>query len=190
MVDATFIEERIVRGKQAIRKVEYSLANLTLVQLNWKPSVEIWSIAECLQHLIIAQNAYFKDMSEISNGTYRMSMWEKYSPFSGVCGSVLKKLMQEHGKRKIATNQALMPSISYYHLMLLDQYTDCLTQFMNLVKGCKQVDIDKTIINSPTIPWITYSLRDALYFIFEHEHRHINQAVLVTKNPNFPQGKK
>jgi hypothetical protein len=33
---------------------------------------------------------------------------------------------------------------------------------------------------------ITYGLRDALQFLMQHEHRHINQAIKVRENDNFP----
>jgi hypothetical protein len=35
------------------------------------------------------------------------------------------------------------------------------------------------------ISWVTYSLRDALQFLFEHEHRP-NQAIRVKETPGFP----
>lgn len=36
------------------------------------------------------------------------------------------------------------------------------------------------------ISWVTYSLIDALEFLFEHEHRHINQAIRVKETAEFP----
>lgn len=63
--------------------------------------------------------------------------------------------------------------------------TTCKT-FIDLVPNYQDVDLDKCIINSPTITWITYSLRNALEFLFEHEHRHINQAIGVKENERFP----
>jgi hypothetical protein len=47
-------------------------------------------------------------------------------------------------------------------------------------------DIDKTIITSPILSIVTYSLRDAFQFLVTHERRHINQAVRVKGNENFP----
>jgi DinB superfamily len=71
-------------------------------------------------------------------------------------------------------------------LNLLHEYLDNLTILIELVSKCKNADLDRTIINSPTIKWITYSLKDALEFLFEHEHRHLNQAIEVLKNDTFP----
>ena len=46
--------------------------------------------------------------------------------------------------------------------------------------------VDKTIINSPLIPIVTYNLRDTFQFLIQHEHRHINQAIKVKANEGFP----
>jgi hypothetical protein len=46
--------------------------------------------------------------------------------------------------------------------------------------------LDKTIITSPVIGFVTYNLRDAFQFLIQHEHRHINQAINVKHDVNFP----
>src|SRR5258708_1847914 len=35
-------------------------ADLTEAQLNWKPSAEQWSVAQCLEHLAVATKAFEK----------------------------------------------------------------------------------------------------------------------------------
>lgn len=186
MIDPNFIEQRIKRGVEAREKAKTYFSYLTVEQVNWKPTIEKWSIAECLQHLLIADQYYFKDLSEIGNGIYQMTAWEKYSPLTGLWGKLLKEQMKEKVKRKMVTHKLLTPATSSYSLSLLAQYNDNLSTFLELVGYCKNADLDRTVINSPTIKWITYSLRDALEFLFEHEHRHLNQAINVMNTNGFP----
>lgn len=80
----------------------------------------------------------------------------------------------------------IAPAASAYSLNLLENYKNNLHEFVALVSKCRNVDLDKTIINSPAINWITYSLRDALEFLFEHEHRHLNQAIKVKQHVGYP----
>jgi len=183
--DQKFISERIVRGKQALQKVERELSKVTYEQFNWKPSTKGWSIAECLEHLRIADGCYFNDLVAIGNGHYQMTFWEKYSPFSGIFGSILKGQMKEDVKRRMTTHKRLTPTSSTYELRLMDSYSKNLDHLMVLVGKCSNIDLDRCVINSPTISWITYSLRDALEFLFEHEHRHINQAIRVKAKEGF-----
>lgn len=186
MIDEIFIAEKIKRGKEAIQKAKEAFGQLTFEQLNWKPSSERWSVAECLQHLLIADKFYFKDLTEIGNGSYQMTAWEKYSPLTSLLGKALKEQMKEKVKKKMRTHRMLTPSSSTYNTAFLNEYFDNLSIFIELVSKCRIADLDKTIISSPTIKWITYSLRDALDFLFEHEHRHINQAINVMNEENFP----
>ena len=170
-----------------MNKAENAFSNLTREQLNWKPTATHRSIAECLDHLIIADRCYFDDLKAISSGTYRMSFWERYNPLSNLLGRALRDQMKEQVDRKMTTHQKLEPASSSYDQQILDYYENNLSQFMKLVSLCHDVDIDKLIITSPTISWITYSLRYALEFLFEHEHRHINQAVSVKEDDRFPE---
>lgn len=186
MEHSKFISERMERGLQALEKFETGLTGLSRVQLNWKPFPRAWSIAECLDHLIIADHSYFQDLRAISQGKYRMTWWERYSPLSGILGKALVNQMQEEVGRKMTTPVKLEPGLSEYEPDILDRYRDNLTQLMELVSACGNVDSTKYVINSPTIPWITYSLRDALEFLLEHEHRHLNQAIRVKDQPGFP----
>lgn len=177
MKDPKFIDERLFRGQQAKKKAEDNFFNLTREQLNWRPSVDTWSIAQCLEHLVITKRLYFDDLQAIASGTYQMTLWEKHNPLSGLLGKVLRNQMKEQVNRKLAAPQILIPASSAYELHLLNAYLDNLTGFIDLVFKCRDAELDKCIINSPMITWVTYSLRDALEFLFEHEHRHLNQAI-------------
>lgn len=119
MRDLHFIDDRIRRGQEAIEKFDKELYGLTKDQLNWKPNPEQWSIAECLEHLRIADKSYFKDLLEIGDATYKMTFWEKHSPFSFILGKVLKDQMKEQVKRKMVAPKKIAPAASAYSLNLL-----------------------------------------------------------------------
>jgi len=190
MIDQNFIGRKVARGEEALERVRANFGNLTVEQINWKPAKERWSIAECLEHLLIADKCYFKDLAEISNGSYEMTFWEKYSPFSSLLGNLLKENMKEKVKRKMVTQKMITPLPTTYDISLLSQYAANLTRFIDLVSKCAGADLDRTIIGSPMIGWVTYSLRDALEFLFEHEHRHINQAIEVMRDERFPKAER
>lgn len=184
--DHQFIQNRVRRGEEALEKFEGNLTGLTVVQLNWKPAADVWSIAECLDHLILADRNYFQDLRAISGGTYRMTFWEKYSPLSGLLGTALRNQMTEDVRKKMSAPSKLKPELSEYEMDILEKYRKNLSELMDLVSQCSEIDLDHCIINSPTLPWITYSLRHALDFLFEHEHRHLNQAIRVMNHDGFP----
>ena len=69
---------------------------------------------------------------------------------------------------------------------VIDRYQENLGIFLEYISNCRDIELDETIITSPTIGIVTYSLRDTMHFLMQHEHRHINQAIRVKLNENFP----
>jgi uncharacterized damage-inducible protein DinB len=182
MIDEVFIKTILQKGKEAKEKVHSEFSNISLQQLNWKPSAESWSIAQCLEHLAISHSTYFPALKKITEGVYKMSFWERYSPFSGICGRLLKDQLQEQPKKKFQAPKIIRPSGSEITIEIIEQYHHSLDRFLQYIADCRNIDIDKTIITSPAIGIVTYSLRDAFQFLIQHEHRHINQAILVKEN--------
>ncbi len=186
MKDEAFIKLILQKGKEAKEKVILAFSNISLEQLNWKPSEESWSIAQCLNHLIIADSSYFPDLKKITAGTYKMRLWEKWSPFTGLCGRLMKDRIQEQVKKKMIAPEKIRPVPGKMEFAIIELYHKNLDSFLEYISNCKNADLDKIIITSPIIPIVTYSLRDALDFLIQHEHRHINQAMSVKANENFP----
>jgi hypothetical protein len=186
MKDEPFIESIIQNGKRAHKKVVDHFSNLSFNQFNWNPSPNSWSIAQCLNHLFISDNSYFSYLQNIIDGNYKMSLWEKYSPFTSMLGKAMVSQLQEEVKRKMKTNRKLVPAKDFKEINFIAEYLANLESFLDYIFKCKMVDLDNTIITSPFIGIITYNLRDAFKFLIQHEHRHINQAIRVKENKEFP----
>ena len=186
MTDESFINAILQKGKETREKVIHEFLDISLEQLNWKSSPDNWSIAQCLEHLVIADSGYFTDLKNITEGNFKMDLWEKYSPFTRLCGRLMKDRLQEQVKKKMIAPKKIRPQISDKSLSIIDDYFKNLDTFLTLISNCKNVDIDKTIITSPTIRIVTYSLRDAFTFLLQHERWHINQAIRVKTSEGFP----
>jgi len=115
-----------------------------------------------------------------------MSFWERYSPFSRICGRMLKDQLQEEPKKKFIAPKVIQPSASEIKIEIIERYYESLDQFLRYISNCRNIDIDTTIITSPALRMVTYSLKDAFQFLIQHEYRHINQAIRVKRNGDFP----
>ena len=186
MTDKNFIAGIIQKGKQANEKVQQEFPALSFDQLNWKPSAESWSIAQCLDHLIVSHNAYFPELEKITTGNYKMNFWQKHSPFTSVWRKIMKDQLREKVKRKMKAPRKIQPSASQTGDDIVERYFNNLDIFLKYISACQSLDIDKIIITSPLLRIVTYNLRDAFQFLIQHEHRHINQAIRVKMNHNFP----
>ena len=92
-----------------------------------------------------------------------MSFWERYSPFTRLCGRMMKDQLQEQVKRKMVAPEKIQPA-SNASLGIIPQYRKSLDTFLKYISNCRNIDIDKTIITSPILSMVTYSLRDAFQF--------------------------
>lgn len=186
MKDPLFIQQIISRLKEAHEKVEAEFSRLSFNQLNWKPSADKWSIAQCLDHLVVADSLYFSVFERIAAGQNKMSWWERRSPFSNFFGKFFIRHLQENPKRKMKTTPVFFPASGSIDAGIMQRFYSHLDKMIKLIDGCRDADLDKTIISSPQTRFITYSLRDVFTFLTSHLHRHIGQAMRVKAVVGFP----
>src|SRR6185295_15454528 len=60
-------------------------------QLNWKPSADRWSVAQCLDHLITGNKAFFPILESIVIGEKKTLFLERLPVLPGVWGKLLIK---------------------------------------------------------------------------------------------------
>lgn len=70
-----YLEHALVMLEQVGRQVRDELCPLSREQLNWKPDAKSWSVAECLDHLVVTNAAYFEVFEELKNHRLRTGWW-------------------------------------------------------------------------------------------------------------------
>jgi hypothetical protein len=186
MKDLAFIQNMVNKGKDAGERVKKEFSHLSLEQLNWKPDPESWSIGQCLDHLIVADCLYFPTFKKITERKYKMTGWQRWSPFSGLFGKILVSQLQENAKRKVKTSKIFYPSASEIDAGIMERFQKHLDSLVEYIGEFRDVDLDKIYIASPFSKFITYSLRNAVALLIPHLHRHINQAIKVKSREGFP----
>jgi uncharacterized damage-inducible protein DinB len=179
MKNDSFVNEIIELGEKAKQKAVAEFSTLSKEQFNWKPAVNSWSVAECLDHLIISNSLYFQVFKKIANGHYTMSLKERYSPLTFLWGMVMKDAMKEQVTRKMKTHKTLSPVKSNFDETQLVVYTKNCLELLNHISNCREANLDKTVVTSPVLSFVTYNLRDTFTFLITHQHRHINQGIRV-----------
>jgi len=162
-----------------------AFGNLTGDQLNWKPSEKGWSVAQCLNHLILTNEQFYPEMDKLASGTRKNSFFENYSPFTGFFGRFLIKAVTEGSKPASAPSKKIVPP-SDLPADIVDRYCAHQEEMIEKLKLTGGTDWEKTIVTSPFMPIMTYSLADANKVLVEHSKRHINQAKRVTQADGFP----
>lgn len=154
-------------------------------ELNWKPSEKGWSIAQCLEHIILTNREFNPEFKKLASGTRKNSFWENYSPFTGWGGRFLIGAVTEDSKKAKAPSNRIVPP-SEVPDDIVKQFVDHIADVNKQVEAIAHVDREETVVTSPFLAVLTYKLDDAFTVLVEHTKRHIRQAKRVMEADGFP----
>lgn len=159
---------------------------LTAQQLNWKPGADQWSVAQCFDHLVTANVAYFPIFEKVISGEKKNTFWESVPWLPAFWGKMLIKAVAPESPRKLKAPKIFHPSTSSVDEAVISRFIDQQSQVINYMKATEDLDLEKIKISSPVSNLFTYSLMDAYRIIINHEKRHFLQAMRVSKMDGFP----
>ena len=185
------MSERIDKVTSELRtsaaNAKATFGSLSPEQLNWKPTPKSWSIAQCFDHLITTHTLYFPRFEKLANGEAKQTFWESYSPLSGFFGRFLIKSLRPENVKPMKTTSKAQPSASEVGGDIIDRYVENQNHLIEAIRKIPDsLDPMKTIITSPLMGLVTYSLDDCYEIIAIHGPRHFNQAKRLLENDQFP----
>src|SRR6266480_533397 len=160
--------------------------DLTAPQLNWKPGAEQWSVAQCFEHLVTANEAFFPIFEKVLRGEKKNTFWESLPWLPAFWGKTLIKAVAPESTRKLKAPRIFRPSDSSVDGAIIRRFIDQQNRVTRYMKATKDLDVEKIRISSPVTNLITYSLMDAYRIIITHEKRHLLQAMKVSEMDGFP----
>lgn len=175
----------IAAANQVAADAKSTFGNLSPGQLNWKPSAERWSVAQCFDHLLTSNKGYLPIIDDVLKGR-KQSFWESMPLLPGLAGKLLIKSLDPATTRKMKAPKRFEPAQSNITPEVINNFVDQQTRIVEKMEHTKHLDLEKIIITSPALGAVTYSLMDAYRVIVVHEHRHFQQAKRVTEEAAFP----
>jgi DinB family protein len=172
-------------AKQIADDVRSSFGALSAAQLNWKPSAERWSIAQCFDHLITSNKGYLPIIESVRGGKKQNTFWERLPVLPGLAGKLLLKSLDPASARKLKAPKSFRPAESDIRATIIDDFVAQQEQIVEGMKSTSHLDLNKIVITSPALSFLTYSLMDAYRVIVTHERRHFQQAQRVAEEPAF-----
>ena len=175
----------ITEANKIAAETKSTFGRLSPSQLNWKPSAERWSVAQCFDHLLSSNKGYFPRIDGVLAGI-KPSFWQRMPIVPGLAGKLLIKSLDPKSSRKIKAPAKFQPAQSDISASVIDDFVDQQAGIVEKMKATEHLDLEKIVITSPVAAAITYSLMDAYRIIVVHEQRHFEQAKRVTEEPSFP----
>jgi len=181
------VEEVASAIEQISKDVIDSFGALSDQQLNWKPAPESWSVGQCLDHLIKSNEEFFPELDAIAAGTRKNSLWQSWSPLSGIAGAFLVSTLKKDGQ-KVKTNQKMTPP-SDIPTDIVERFEKHQQEFVQKIRAAEKADWRKIVLTSPFVKIMTYRMDVGLQALIEHEKRHVRQAKRVVAMDEFPKTK-
>jgi DinB superfamily len=177
----------LITEAQAIADdAEKTFGHLSATQLNWKPTADGWSVAQCFSHLIALNSDFFPVIVRIVRDGYKPSFKERLPLLPKLFGSMILKSVQPEAPRKFKAVPKFQPSSSAIGGDIVSKFTAHQRDVIEHMKMTERLDLRNIIVTSPVASIVTYSLLDAYRILVAHERRHMAQAQRVTRTPGFP----
>src|ERR1051325_9855243 len=98
-----------------------TFGHLTPSQLNWKPSAERWSVAQCFDHLLTSNKGYLPIIDNVLAG-YKRTFWQSMPGLPGLMGKLLIKSLDPASTRKIKAPKRFEPAQSDISASVIDDF--------------------------------------------------------------------
>lgn len=174
--------------QQVSIQAEQLFGQLSYAQLNWKPADNKWSVAQCLDHIMVSNSTYFPEFDRILSGGAFTNFWGKVPFLPALFGKMLLKSVNPNSQLPLKAPGNFTPSASTLPPTLLSDFAMHQQKLTDYYLRLQQVPAHhKIMLTSPAAKFVTYSLWYGLNIIALHEQRHLQQAKRVTDMSGFPQ---
>lgn len=189
---------RELRG--AGEEAESLVAGLSAAQLGWRPAPDRWSIAECLDHLVLTGEAYLdaidaaveegRRRGRVGDGPYRRSL----------VGRWLIRLLEPPPGLKVPAPPMIRPrdaeagepdgpsGTSGAEGDPLRDFLALRPRFAERLAAADGLDLGRVRLSSPFFAFVRFDLGSAFRLVAAHERRHLWQARRVREAEGFPAG--
>lgn len=145
-------------------------------QLNWRPDEKQWSVAQCFEHLVTANDLLVEGAkSAIRNPP--ASMWQRLPLWPAMFGKLMieSQVPREPSSRRY-TAPAIARPMSNVAGDIIQRFG---AQHREIEAWARQLDAgaaSRAIMISPFAKVVTYSVLDGLRLLVAHDRRHFEQA--------------
>lgn len=155
--------------------------SMTTEQLRWRYAPRTWSVAECLEHLIVCGELYHDRLEPLLDRAEKLDGPEPWR--SSFMGRLLIKSVTT--SRRLKGPGAFKPPHQPRE-NVLGQFLASIDRLERLIRKSDGVDLTKTRLSSPASRLIRLNAGDCLTMLVLHAKRHLRQAARVAESRRMP----
>jgi DinB family protein len=161
-------------------------SNLSEAQLNWRTHSSCWSVAQCLQHIVLGHQAYLPPI-DASIKQAREQQFVGSGPFKyGWFGNWFARSLDAPPKFKMKNPKVITPPRDLAGGKAVADFDRVHEELLRRVYEVNGIDLRRAKMTSPFLRLLRLSLGQAFAVLTAHARRHVWQAWQVRNHPAFP----
>ena len=168
-------------------QAETMFGRLDARQLNWRPDEARWSVAQCVEHMVTANRLMMAAAEAALDDAQPRTVWQRLPVLPGIFGRMLIRSQVPGGTRRFTAPVQAQPAASEIAADIVHRFVAQHRDTVVRLRGLDEARAARTIMTSPFVRVITYSVLDGFRLMITHDHRHVEQARGVMQSPGFPE---
>ena len=158
---------------------------LSAAQLNWRVAEGSWSVGQCLQHLLNANEVYLPPIADSLENQPRSPIQDITPGWFGRW--FIRNYIEPSPESRRATAPRKIKPAERIDPSVLDLFLRSNDAARDLVRRAAAHDVNRIRFRNPFVPLVRFTVGTGLQIISRHQHRHLLQAERVRQDPNFPE---
>jgi hypothetical protein len=163
------------------RAAERLVADMDDDSINRQPPGGGWSVAQCLEHLVLMNDFYLRGWQE----AVTEAAHAERGPFRGLrptfIGRWFANSMEPPVRMKVKANASMMPGPRFSRDDILARYKASHEAYRRLVRSAAAVDVNRIVRPNAFIKQVKMRLATVLLLVPAHDRRHLWQAANVKR---------
>ena len=189
---------QVVRTRQELmddlRKLDRDYAALLnkccREQLNWRPAIDSWSVAQCIQHVARVNSVYLTPVkAAIAEGHMPAAQDNEKLHTAGWFSTVFLRSVSPGGRVKLQSPRIGRPSAEPSAINCdeaLKGLLDTHKEIREILTTPGQPDFNRLRFKNPFVPVLRFTVGTGILVMVAHAQRHLLQAERVCGTENFP----
>lgn len=159
---------------------------LTDAQFNWRPSPEVWSVAQVFEHLNVTARVYLPRLDEGIGDAIRRGLYGE-GPFSyGWLGRLFVSITKPPPRFRTRAPRVFHPPPSRSRQEIMAAFRAYQVQYVDRLRQANGLDLARARVSSPAARWLRFSLGSGFALMVAHEQRHLWQIRRFLERADFP----
>ena len=157
---------------------------LSREQLNWKPAEDLWSVGQCLRHLLATNEVYLPAISRALDDRVSSPVQDIAPGWFGRW--FIRTYIEPSSRSKRARSPRRIAPARQIDPAVLDLFLGSNELVRDLVRRASAYDINRIRFRNPFVPLLRFTVGTGLEIVWRHQRRHLLQAERIKQTPAFP----